>query len=100
MLKPEYTEEEIDKVSRFLQNHMAQLGIKYLTAEEAANLLAKNSILRNDIGPKPGFNFREMLREGRDGKIETVTEAYQLSPRTQWRINLIEPVAKYKPTCL
>lgn len=86
----EYTHEEIDKVSRFLQNHMAQSGIQYLTADEAADLLAKNSILRNDIGPKPGFNFREMLRQGRDGKIEMVRGAYQLSPRTQWRINLIE----------
>jgi hypothetical protein len=90
MPKFEYTQEEVDKVSRFLQNHMAKAGIKYLTADEASDLLAKNSILKNDIGPKSGFNFREMLRQGRDGKIKKVTGAYQLLPGSRWKVNLIE----------
>jgi hypothetical protein len=90
MLKSEYTRKEVDKVSQFLQNYMAQSAIHSLTADQAAELLAKNSVLRNDIGPKPGFNFREMLRQGREGKIEKVAGAYQLRPKTRWTINLID----------
>jgi len=90
MRKFEYTQGEIDKVSQFLQNYMNQSAICNLTADQAADLLAKNSILRNDIGPKPGFNFREMLRQGRNGKIEKVKGAYQLRPGARWRIDLID----------
>lgn len=90
MLKLEYTQQEIEKVSKFLQDHMSQLNVKYLSADQAADLLAKNSILRNDIGPKPGFNFREMLRQGRDGKIAQIKGIYQLRPGSRWKINLID----------
>ena len=90
MLQFEYTQEEINKVSQFLQHHMAKSAICSLTADQAADLLAKNSILRNDIGPKPGFNFREMLRQGREGKIKKVKGAHQLRPGTRWKINLTD----------
>jgi len=90
MLKFEYTQREIDTVSKFLQNHMLESGVKYLTADQAAELLAKNSILRNDKGPKPGFNFREMLRQGHDGKVARMKGVYQLRPGSRWKIILVD----------
>jgi hypothetical protein len=48
--------------------------------------LANNNILSNQIDPKPGFNFRQMLRDGRDGLIDFVEGAYQESPNKKWYI--------------
>jgi len=39
------------------------------------------------IGPKPGFNFRQMLRDGRDKSIILVDGAYQERPNTRWKIS-------------
>ena len=81
---------QIREVSNFLQQHMKTNNIISMTADECAELLAKNSILSNDVGPKPGFNFRQMLRDGRDGKIPLVDGAYQATPKKRWTILRID----------
>ena len=78
---------QVKKVSEFLQNYMNENHINFLTADECASLLAKNDILSNKIGPKPGFNFRQMLRDGRDDLINLVDGSYQKRPNTKWIIN-------------
>ncbi len=82
--------EQVGKVSKFLQEHMRTHDIDEMTADECAKLLAKNNILPNDFGPKPGFNFRQMLREGRDGAIPPVKGAYQERPHTRWHIYRVD----------
>jgi hypothetical protein len=77
---------QVDQVSDFLQDFMKENNIDTLTADECADLLTENNILENDIGPKTGFNFRQMLRDGRDGLIDLVEGAYQKRPRTKWTI--------------
>ncbi len=81
-----FTNKQVKQVSNFLQNYMQHNNINSMTADECAELLASNNILPNDIGPKPGFNFRQMLREGRDKLIDLVEGAYQERPRTRWII--------------
>ncbi len=68
-MKSEFTNDEVKKVSIFLQTYLRDNNLKFLTADESATLLAENEILTNQIGPKPGFNFRQMLRDGRDKLI-------------------------------
>lgn len=82
----EFTNEKVEMVSSFLQKYMKSNNISQLTADECADLLAKEGILPNDIGPKPGFNFRQMLRDGRDGLINIVDGASQERPNTRWTI--------------
>ena len=77
---------KVKEVSSFLQNYMKSNNISHLSADECADLLAKEGILPNDVGPKPGFNFRQMLRDGRDGYIDLVEGAYQERPNTRWYI--------------
>jgi len=83
-----FNNEIVEKVSIFLQNYMKQNKIQQLSADDCASLLNKNNILPNDIGPKKGFNFRQMLRDGRDGLIEKVDGTYQEKPRSRWYIYL------------
>jgi hypothetical protein len=85
-----FTNDQVKRVSDYLQKFMAQNHIDSLTADECADLLAKNGILINTIGPKPGFNFRQMLRDGRDGLINLVNGAAQLRPHTKWIIKRIK----------
>jgi hypothetical protein len=66
---------------------MKSENITFLTADQAALLLAQNNILPNNVGPKSGFNFRQMLRDGRDGLIEMVLSTYQERPNTRWFIS-------------
>ena len=73
-------------VSEFLQEYMKKNDIDTMTADECAKLLAEEGILSNDIGPKPGFNFRQMLRDGRDGIIPCVKGARQSAPHKRWII--------------
>lgn len=80
----------VKKVSVFLQKYMKENHIDFLTADECATLLAENNILSNKIPPKPGFNFRQMLRDGRDGLIDLVVGAHQERPYTRWRINRMD----------
>ncbi|MDR0907739.1 MAG: hypothetical protein LBM63_03945 [Rikenellaceae bacterium] len=79
MTKIEFNNNQVKLVSDFLQNYMRKNDIISLTADDSAELLANNGILSNEIGPKQGFNFRQMLRDGRDGKIDFVkgTEQYK-----------------------
>jgi len=84
-----FNDELVKQVSDFLQNYMRENKIASLTADECANILAKNNILSNDIGPKPGFNFRQLLRDGRDGKISKIKGVYQERPHTKWVIKRI-----------
>jgi hypothetical protein len=85
-MKSEFTNDEVKKVSIFLQTYLRDNNLKFLTADESATLLAENEILTNQIGPKPGFNFRQMLRDGRDKLINMVSGAYQERPNTKWYI--------------
>lgn len=78
---------QVGQVSTFLQEYMKENHIDSLTADQCASLLAANNILSNEIPPKPGFNFRQMLRDGRDNLINLVDGAYQVRPKTKWFIN-------------
>jgi hypothetical protein len=88
--KMSFSLEKVEEVSQFLQSYMKQNNINSLSADEAAQLLADNSILSNEVGPKPGFNFRQMLRDGRDKKISLVKGAFQARPNTKWIIKLVD----------
>ncbi len=85
----EFTNAQVRLVSQFLQAYMKEHHIDSLTADECAELLARYGILPNNVGPKPGFNFRQMLRDGRDGKIRLVTGASQLQAHARWRIESV-----------
>lgn len=86
MKKDEFHNSQVKKVSDFLQKYMKDNHVDFLTADECAEVLAKKGILSNEIGPKPGFNFRQMLRNGRDGLINLVEGAQQERPNTKWMI--------------
>lgn len=82
-----YTEKEVLEVSDFLQSYMKENQISLLTADQCAQILADAKILTNTIGPKPGFNFREMLRQCRDGQLTNkVAGVYQKKPGARWKI--------------
>lgn len=82
----DYTDIQVNMVSKALQKHMQENNIEFMTADECATFLSENNILQNDIGPVAGFNFRQMLRDGRDGIIPLVQGAKQKRPRTRWYI--------------
>lgn len=84
-----FSKSDVQKVSEFLQNYMKQNNINSLTADECALLLAENGVLSNKVGPKPGFNFRQMLRDGRDLLIPLVKGASQERPNTRWSIKSV-----------
>ncbi|UII21661.1 hypothetical protein [Fulvivirga ligni] len=56
-----------------------------MSADECADLLHERFLLIK-TPPKGGFNFREMLRQGRDKKILFMKGAFQERPRTRWVI--------------
>lgn len=85
-MKSEFDNHLVERVSTFLQTYLRENQLEFLTADQSATLLADNKILSNEIGPKPGFNFRQMLRDGRDGLIKLVSGAYQERPNTKWYI--------------
>ena len=82
----DFTNQQVKEVSEFIQSYMQENNIALMTADECAELLAKNKLLMNTVGPKPGFNFRQMLRDGRDGHINVVAGACQETPRAKWYI--------------
>ncbi|WP_367211277.1 hypothetical protein [Sphingobacterium sp. R2] len=85
-----YTEQQVRDVSDFLQLYMKKNNIPFLTADECAQALADASILTNTKGPKMGFNFREMLRQCRDGVFNNqVSGAYQRKPGARWKISYV-----------
>ena len=92
-MKSEFSNHHVEKVSTFLQTYLKDNNLEYLTADQSATLLAENGILSNQIGPKPGFNFRQMLRDGRAGLINIVAGAYQERPNTKWYIYKVSPTA-------
>jgi hypothetical protein len=81
-----FDNKQVKIVSDFLQNYMATNSISEMSADECAEVLASNSILSNKVGPKLGFNFRQMLRDGRNGLIDLVVGACQTRPNTKWTI--------------
>jgi len=81
-----YKTELVERISDFLQKFMTSNNIDVMTADECAEILAINNLLSNKVGPKPGFNFREILRQGRDKKIPLVVGASQERPNTKWYI--------------
>ena len=94
-MKYQYANQEVKEVSEYLQKYMTKNFISSLTADQCAELLNSANLLPNTIGPKPGFNFREMLRQGRDGKINLISGAKQEKPNARWSIesNLIIDIA-------
>lgn len=89
MAKFIYSNEIIEEVNNILQLHMKENYLSQMTPDECADLLALKGILSNKIGPKPGFNFRQMLRDGRDGKIPKIKGIYQETPRKRWIIHKV-----------
>ena len=55
---------------------MKSNNIRHLSADEYADLFAEAGIFP-DNGPKPGSNFRQMLRVGRKDLIDLVEGANQ-----------------------
>jgi hypothetical protein len=86
----EFTPSQVKKVSEFIQNYLKANNLNDITADDAADLLARHRILSNQIGPKPGFNFRQMLRDGREGLIDKVEGVFQERPRTKWYIKKVK----------
>ena len=85
-----YTDKEVITVSDFLQAYMKKNNISSMTADQCAGVLAQATILTNTKGPVPGFNFREMLRQCRDGVISSkVVGVYQKEPGSRWKISYI-----------
>ncbi len=82
----DFTNNQVTQVSNFLQKYMQKNNINSMSADECADLLAENGILPNNIEPKSGFNFRQMLRDGRNQLIDLVECAYQKRPNTVWTI--------------
>lgn len=76
----------VQEISNFLQDYMEKNKIHSMSADECAELLDRNNILSSSGGPKNGFNFREVLRWGRDGKVEMVEGVHQERPNTKWII--------------
>jgi len=85
-MESKFNELLVSKVSSFLQVYMKQNKLQFLTADQSAELLSKNGLLTNKVGPKPGFLFRQMLRDGRDGYIKLIKGAHQVRPNTKWFI--------------
>ena len=81
---------DVKFISDYLQYYMNKNNIDEMTADECADLLAQSKVLSNKIGPKPGFNFRQMLRDGRDSKIDLVLGAQQNYPKAKWTIKRIK----------
>lgn len=82
----EYSNEQVQEVSSYLQYYMHQHKLKYLTADRAATILNHIDVLSNEKGPKPGFNFREMLRQGKKDVINMVTGAWQKKKGSTWYV--------------
>ncbi len=74
-MKSEYDNDLVERVSTFLQTYLIENELEFLTADQSASLLVDNEILSNRSGPKQGFNFRQLLRDGRDGLINLVLGA-------------------------
>lgn len=79
-MKSAFENSDVKFVSDYLQYYMYKNSIDEMTADECADLLAQSKVLSNRIGSKQGFNFRQMLRDGRDSRIDLVVGAQQNYP--------------------
>lgn len=86
-----FTNKQVSEVSDFLQTYMLENDIDEMTADECTDVLSSTGMLEQ-IPPKPGFNFRQMLRDGRDGKINMIEGATQLE-NSHW---IIKPIMNIK----
>ncbi|WP_286736641.1 hypothetical protein [Sphingobacterium sp. UBA1897] len=69
---------------------MKKNNLRFLTADECTEALSDVGILTNTKGPKPGFNFREMLRQCRDGVLnDLVCGGYQKKPGARRKISYV-----------
>jgi hypothetical protein len=84
-----FTNEKVQEVSQFLQEYMRRRSRASMTSDECADVLSWGNILSNQVGAKPGFNFRQMLRDGRDGRILRVTGASQERQHSKWLIRFM-----------
>jgi hypothetical protein len=66
---------------------MARKEIRELTADEYAVHLDSSGLLKVSAHPEAGFRFRQMLRDGRDGKIDLLDGAVQAPPQARWTIH-------------
>ncbi|QYJ69363.1 hypothetical protein [Flavobacterium litorale] len=89
MKESAYNNNLVEQISKFLQDYMIKNNVEKLSADQCADLLAERKILDNKVGPKPGYNFRQVLRDGRDGKINMVKGVFQERPKTKWHINRV-----------
>ena len=87
-----FTNEKVQEVSQFLQEYMRRRSRTSMTSDECADVLSWGNILSNQVGAKPGFNFRQMLRDGRDGHIHRVAGASQERLHSKWLIRFMPPV--------
>jgi hypothetical protein len=84
-----FTNEKVREVSQFLQEYMRRRSRATMTSDECADVLSWGNILSNQVGAKPGFNFRQMLRDGRDGHIHMVAGASQERRHSKWMIRFM-----------
>jgi len=90
-----FTRSEVDAVGELLQRHMRDNDIRSMTADECAQVVVH---LLPPRPPKFGFVFRQMLRDGRDGRIVgaggrpyLVRGASQPGgPNTRWHIDRVD----------
>lgn len=86
-----FTQKQVDDVSDFLQTYLQKNNLEFITPNIACELLDKIGILSNKLKPQPAFNFRQMLRDGRDNKIKLVTGAFHFilttdSTKLTWKV--------------
>ncbi len=88
-MKQPVTSSKVAEISAFLQKYMQANEIVELTADQCAEILDKNGVLSKVGHPKPGFNFRQVLRDGRDNLIPMVTGASQNPKSKRWKIERV-----------
>lgn len=79
-----FNNDQVQEVSNVLQDYMRENCIEKMSADECADILLSKGVLEQ-VPPQPGFNFRQMLRDGRDGKINMVDGAHQFE-NSRWVI--------------
>ena len=95
-----FTNQEVKTISDSLQKYMQENNKPFMEADECADHLNIENVLTNTDGPKPGFNFRQMLRDGRDGHIDKIKGSRQMFEKGRWYIyNLSEIEIIYKGYC-
>lgn len=89
MKESKFTNYQVKNIGDTLQTYMQKENIPEMSANMCAELLDKLSILPK--GKKRiGSNFRQMLRDGRDGLIQKMIGVEQEKPRTKWLIKKVD----------